>query len=352
MRHFLWIFLLVTLVIRFIVTTPNYKNGERLKITGQLFTEPNISGKYVSFNLSGVNVLMTTNDNIHYGDRVVVEGVYKDGKVVDAKLDKLIVSDNFFVKIRKRLTDFYFNNLNSREAGLVAGVTLGTKSNISRNFGDKLKATGTSHVIVASGMNVTLVSEFILSLLLVFIGRKKAVAIGILFIWFYAFVTGLEAPIVRAAIMASVMFAAQIFGRVANTFRVTLLTGLAMLIIVPRWVGDVGFLLSFATTISLVLFQAKVGSLIRFVPEFFREDLATSIAAQIASGPIIFYYFGNYNLLSPIINALVLWTVPLMMIIAGIAGVISFISLPLGRVILAGTYPLTAWFIAVINFFS
>jgi competence protein ComEC len=120
----------------------------------------------------------------------------------------------------------------------------------------------------------------------------------------YCVITGFEAPIVRAAIMAAIGYLAQLTGRVGNSVRSVGITGLIMAAIKPSWVTDIGFILSFASTISLMLFEIKISSKLGFVPGIFRESLSTSLAAQIGTAPILFAAFGQFNILSPIINAL------------------------------------------------
>jgi hypothetical protein len=80
------------------------------------------------------------------------------------------------------------------------------------------------------------------------------------------------------------------------------------------------------------------------VPRFLRQDLSTTIAAQIGVAPIIWATFGQFNLLSPLINAAVLWTIPLITIIGMVAGIISLIVPQIASLILYLTYPLTSWF--------
>jgi ComEC/Rec2-related protein len=350
MKYKLWFLLILILIIRFITIQNHFTNGQLLRISGRLFSEPNVSGQNIKFNLSGIRV-SAKGDDLHYGDFVVVEGEYKDG-IVKGEVKEIVVSNNIFTKIRKRLISFYEDSLSSPHASLVAGITIGAKSTLPRNFSDKLRKTGTSHIVVASGMNISMVAEFILSICLLFISRRKALLITIIFIWIYTLVAGFEAPIIRAAIMGTIAFSTQIFGRIGNTLRYTILTGLIMLIIVPSWLTDVGFLLSFSTTTSLTLFQTKINKLLNFIPPIIKDDLSTSIAAQIGSMPIILYFFGNFNLLSPLINVLVLWIVAPVMIVGALGGLLSFIFPGIAKIILLTIYPLTVWFVSVVNFFG
>jgi len=101
-----------------------------------------------------------------------------------------------------------------------------------------------------------------------------------------------------------------------------------------------------------MLFERKIAHLVRFVPGIFREGFSTSLAAQIGVAPILFVTFGQFNLLSPIINALVLWTIPPITIIGGIGGIIGLMMPFFGKLILLLSYPLTSWFIWIVELFS
>src|SRR5258708_27519192 len=117
----------------------------------------------------------------------------------------------------------------------------------------------------------------------------------------YCFISGFQAPIVRASIMASVAFGTHLTGRVYSAFPVLSLSALLMLIIVPSSITVVGFLLSFATTASLIFSGINLDSKLRFLPGLLRESLSISIAAQIGLAPIIYFVFGRVNVLSPLI---------------------------------------------------
>lgn len=95
------------------------------------------------------------------------------------------------------------------------------------------KATGTAHVVVASGTNVTLVASFLLYLFLSFMERKKIVLASIFGIWGYSFISGMDAPIVRVAIMGSLAFGAQGLGRVNVAWRALLTSIVIMLLVKP-----------------------------------------------------------------------------------------------------------------------
>ena len=249
MKHGIWILLFLILFTRFILVRPNYKDGQALKINGTIYSEPSSSGSLLFFNLSQIKIKLETNEKIHYGDFVSIVGIYKNGELTNAKLLSLKVSNNIFTKIRKSLISFYESSLPKTPASLVGGITIGAKSNLSYNFKQKLVNSGTSHIVVASGTNVTILAGFLTYLFIGKFSRRKTLLLVVISIWSYTLITGFEAPIIRATIMSTIASTSLIFGKVANSLRYTSITALIMLILVPYWLTDIGFILSFATTI-------------------------------------------------------------------------------------------------------
>ena len=246
---------------------------------------------------------------------------------------------------------FYQKILPQPMSGLVAGITLGSKRSLTAEFWDKVKKVGVAHVVVASGTNITFVVSFIFGVTAFYLPRGKSILIVILSIVLYLFLSGFEAPLIRAAIMAFVTFWSQTEGRLVSARRNLFLTAGIMLIVEPDWINDLGFILSFVSTASIMVFGKKISKFLQFAPNILKESFSTSLAAQIGVAPILFVTFGQFNLLSPFINALVLWTIPLIMILGALGGGFGLIFPFLGKLILYVCYPLTWWFAKIVEIF-
>lgn len=321
MKNFFWLLLILLAVFRFFSTRPIYHNGDKLRLTAGIFQEPIRYSTNQYLNLAGLKIYLPLYPEVGYGDQVSIKGIVDGDRLKNPKLVSIKQNQGVLFKFRSKIIDFYRQVLPEPHASLVAGIVLGSKSSIPQDFWQKLKTTGVAHVVVASGMNVTFVASFLISFLAIFTARKKAVFIAVIAIWLYALISGFEAPVIRAAIMASVAFSAQGAGKLSFSWSILSLTALLMLIVNPAWIFDTGFILTFVATGSLMLFQRRIDKLFGFIPDslgFLREGFSTSLAAQIGIAPILFATFGQFNLLSPLINALVLWTIPLIMIIGAV----------------------------------
>jgi len=352
MKFLFWGVLVFSLVLRIIFSKPEYLEGKKIRITSVVREEPIKYSYFQKISLKGLKVYLPKYPEITYGDKVVVEGVVKEGKLEKAVLVKLEESQGILIKFREKILEFYQRFLPEPHASLIAGITLGVRGEIPDNFWQGLVNSGLAHVVVASGSNVSLVAGFIVGILTIFVSRRRAIPLLLVSIWLYAGLAGMDAPIIRAAIMGSIAFTAQEVGRLISAWRALLTSALVMLIVKPEWINDLGFLLSFVATACLLLFQGKMNKFLKRVPTIFREGLSTSLAAQIGVTPILFVTFGQFNILSPIANALVLWTVPIIMVVGGISGLIGLIFPLAGRALLYLIYPLTSWFVFIVNLFD
>jgi competence protein ComEC len=351
MKYFIWIFLIFLVIFRYLTTRTLYKNGDTVRITTVVFSDPVVYGTYQTFNAAGLKVTLPVFPEITYGDEIVLEGIVDDGKLKNAKLILINSFRGFGSGIRAKIIDFYLKVLPQPAAGLVAGVTLGSKGTITSDFWNKVRKTGVAHVVVASGTNVTFVVSFVLAIAAVFFPRRKSIPIVILSIVLYLFISGFQAPLVRAAVMAGLTFWAQSSGRLLSAARSLLLTAGLMLAFEPAWITDIGFILSFVSCASIMVFEKKIRKFVNFMPEVLKEGFSTSFAAQIGVAPIIFVTFGQFNIFSPLINALVLWTVPYLMIFGALGGILGLAVPLLGKSVLYLGYPLAWWFVRIVEIF-
>lgn len=352
MKYLIWPLLILLIIARYFNTRPVFRTGDRVKITTTVYTDPVIYGNSQYLRISGLKVYLPLTPEITYGDKIILEGVIEGDKLKNPKIVDVGEGRFLLTNFRNKVIAFYQNNLPQPEGGLLAGIVLGAKGVVSRDFYDRTKLTGVAHIVVASGTNVTFVAAFLMSLATLIFSRRGAIVFVILGITSYLFISGFDAPLVRAAIMATVAFLAQETGRVVAAWRIFFLTVGAMLVVNPDWLTDTGFFLSFASTAALLLFEKRIREKLNFIPKIIKEDLSTSLAAQIGVAPILFVTFRQFNIWSPLINTLVLWTVAPLMIIGVVGGIAGVIFGSAGRLILYLGYPMLWWFVKVVGAFS
>lgn len=353
MKSLIFFVILLFLVgLRVATYRTTFIDGQRVRISTKLSNQPVRYATNQKIIVKGLVVYLPLFPEINYGDFIVIEGLVDQKKLVKPQLISRQDNNGIFITLRKKLLSLYSSSLPQPHAGLIAGITLGVKSLLPEEFYSNLISSGVVHVVVASGSNITLLASYIMSMIVIFVSRKKAAVMASVFVWMYVVFVGFEAPLVRAAIMVTIALLAESLGRLYSAFWALVISAALMILYKPSWITDLGFILSFVSTLSLMVFQKRVEKFFSFVPKLVKEGLTTSISAQLGVGAILFVTFGSINFLSPLVNALVLWTIPYVMIIGALGGVLGLISPTLGKIVLLLSYPLTKWFIFMVEVFK
>jgi len=194
-------------------------------------------------------------------------------------------------KWRNYLLDVYRKfNIQGDEFAVLAALTLGYTDDLNPDLRASYSATGAMHILSVSGMHVGVV-YVIIAFLLGFLDKSqrkkvlKAIFI-ILFLWIYAFLSGLSAAVIRAALMFSFVALANCTGRKSQIYNTIFMSMLLMLLYNPFFLYDVGFQLSYAAVLSIIFFQPMVDKLYQptnKITRFIWEVFSVSMAAQLGT---------------------------------------------------------------------
>ena len=241
-------------------------------------------------------------------------------------------------------------------ASFLAGLIFGGSSTLSKEMKDDFSATGTSHILAASGFNVSLFSMVFLGYIThTVLGRRKGAYLTAALLVAYVVVAGASAAVVRAGIMGSLTLVGFLILRKPSIVNVALLALAAMLMWNPLLLlDDVGFQLSFVATAAMLGWASKIEERCKFVPEAFelRRSFAASLAAIVATLPIILWHFGTVSLTSPIVNLLVLPLVPMLMAMTGIALAAGFVIPAVGTIVAVPAVAVSAVILHVVSWFG
>lgn len=257
----------------------------------------------------------------------------------------------FWEAIRETLVTTVRESLPDPQAPLLLGTILGVKSGFPPDFYEALRVTGTLHVVVVSGYNISVVINT-LARILGFVPLKIRFALTLGFVAFFVFLVGLEAPVVRAAIMGMIALLGTVLGRQGDALRALLVSGAFMLILSPDWATELSFQLSFLATLGLILIFPLFDGLFPGRGMLLREDLLTTLSAQMMVWPLIAYHFGQVSLLSPLVNSLVLWTIPIITYLGLVTVTIGSIINNISVLIMIPLRPFLDFFIWIVNLFS
>lgn len=241
-------------------------------------------------------------------------------------------------------------------AAFLTGLLFGGSSSLSSELKDDFASTGTSHILAASGFNVSLFSLVFLGWVLqTRVGRKKGLLLTLVLMLVYTITAGATPAVIRAVLMGSVVLVQHWINRRAFMLNVLLLTAGLMLAANPLLLlDDIGFQLSFAATAAVVTLTESISTRLSFLPKRIgiREALAGSLAAILVTTPILLWQFGEISLMAPIANLLVLPLVPFAMVATIAVIVAGLVSSTFATVVALPAWALSSvmlWIIRVLS---
>ncbi len=359
-------------------------DGQHVGVKGYIVSEPEIKDERVSYIVKvdsirlgysgdfvkarGKILLTTLNKEddslLHYGNELMCAGVlyqpkgvrnpggfdyrrYLAQKGVGATMfsypyaidSKDTRKGNFAVrlgiKLQNRIVNVIEKSLPKQQAGLLNGILIGYRKGLSRQVQDAFSNAGLTHIMAVSGANISFIllpAAFLLKKLKV---RKRAANIALIFlIMLFVLITGFEPSVLRAAVMACILLLAGILLREPDVYAAIAVSCIILLSVSPCMLFNVGFQLSYAATVSIVMLYKNVKELFRKypMPKWVSETLAATISAQLGVLPITVLYFNRLSLISVVSNLLAVPMLELITILGMIMAIAGQFSLLLSRV--------------------
>ncbi len=357
---------------RFVQTQPALNIGSTIfdgvvKVTDIPYSKNN--KLYVSNN-SPYLIITSRFPSLEYGDVLKVKGKIKENRIIsNPKIEILSNRPNQIVKIlfaiRLHCEQILRKLLPSDHAALAQGMLLGTKAEFSEPIDRALQSTGTLHMIVVSGFNLTLVISSITAAA-GYLKRRTALVAAFVGCVLFVLLTGAQPPAIRAGIMASILLFSKYFGRPVDTIRIVIITIVICLTVWPQLIISLSFQLSVAATAGVVLLPEPLNRALRLIQKrygfslgefapwirFVKDEFLTTLAAQIAVLPLSMYTFGMVSLVGPLANIAVAWLVPYIMVSTLIVCLADFTYPLIAKVVSFELYGITAFFLQVLILFS
>lgn len=261
-------------------------------------------------------------------------------------------------QIRRSFATWIETHLDRRAASIVQAVCFNHEAKITSEERDLLAKSGIIHIVSTSGMHVVLVAGMlavILSVLPLPRWAQLAILFGLLIL--YGAASGFRPPMVRSMIMAGMFYVAYLFRREADGLSMTGASAIGTLVLMPAAIFDLGFLLSFACITAFVLFMPQEGSEPKDVAQWFwiraKQILWGSGIATLAAAPLLALFFGEFSVVGPITNLLVVPVIPVLVAVSLGAWLISPLLPGLAEGILQGcVQPLALWVAGVSETFG
>ena len=234
------------------------------------------------------------------------------------KFEQFIQKINF---ARDRIINTHAKYLQTPNLEILGGIVFGDDAvsppeNIKQSFVN----SGLLHILAASGMNVAFIFSFFYFILSFFrVNYKFNISFCILMVIIYSLMTGLGPSVIRATCMLVFVLIGKLIDRDANNIALLSFVAFLMLLYNPLYLNDVGFQLSFAATLGLLLVMPYIVKSENKIVNWTIGAVSVPIIAQLWVMPIQIFYFNNISLYSVFANIM---SVPILSIIS-IGGFLS-----------------------------
>jgi competence protein ComEC len=219
-------------------------------------------------------------------------------------------------------------------AALTLGIAFGIHEPLSSEVRASLQDAGLIHIVAVSGLKVVLLMGLVSALARVFEwSRRRTFLASLPVVMAYVLISGAGPAAVRAALMAGAAMLAATGARRTDPIPMLALAAALMLGIAPQLIEDPGFQLSFLGTAGILLLAAPIAERIPG-PRLVAEPFAVTLAAQIATAPVMAGTFGVISIIGPIANAAVLPLLPVMIVTGGCGAILSTLIPALGWALL------------------
>ncbi|NDI97788.1 ComEC family competence protein [Flavobacterium sp. LaA7.5] len=206
---------------------------------------------------------------------------------------------------------------------VIKALLLGQRQDMDKDINQDYIDAGVIHILAISGLHIGILF-YVLNLLLKPLnhfsknGKLLQLLIILAFLWSFAIIAGLSASVVRAVVMFSFVSIGLYFNRNANTFNSIAVSMLALLLVKPAFLFDVGFQLSYAAVFAIVWMQPlyrKIKISKYKAVNYFADIVVISLVAQMGVLPLSLYYFNQFPMLFPVANIVAIPLVTLALII-------------------------------------
>lgn len=240
-------------------------------------------------------------------------------------------------------------------ASLLNGIIFGVGLKTSKNFYQQIKTVGLLHIVVLSGINITLLSSIITSLT-ASISKQFSIVITVITIIIFILFVGPQAPIIRAGFMGLLSLVAILYGRKYTALYGLFLSGLFTLLIWPGWIKTVSFQLSYGATLGIILFGQPSPRKTKTAWEKIKfnlwKELKPSLAAQVFTTPLIFFYFNQISLIAPLSNLVTGPIIAPLMVFGFLTAFLGKINYLLGLPFAYISFGLLHYLVTIINLLS
>ncbi|ANW99352.1 competence protein ComE [Thermoclostridium stercorarium subsp. thermolacticum DSM 2910] len=213
----------------------------------------------------------------------------------------------FGLELREYIVNSLERNLSGEKAALIAAMLTGYRENLTETMENAFSASGLTHIMAVSGANLAfLIFPLLWIFSMVGLDRRTGSVMAIPFIFLYLLITGMEASVLRASVMAMLLLLGRALYRKVELVNSVAIAVLVLLAINPFMFFDVGFQLSVGATLGLGILYKRIEKIFPDkIPGIITETLSATMSAQAGVLPVLIMHFNKVSLISLLSNLLV-----------------------------------------------
>ena len=230
----------------------------------------------------------------------------------------------YFLQLRERVLQRYRQQgLDGEAYAMVAAMSVGDKSAVSKDVRQSYNVSGAAHVLALSGLHMGIIYALLTLLTSRLRLRLLSQTVIVLSLWAFVFLVGMPPSAVRSATMLSLYALLSLGYRQHTSVNALAFTAIVILIVSPYTLFDIGFQLSFVSVLSILVWLPIME---RWVPLDLQQRhrmvrwlwgmTAVSLAAQLGAAPLVAYYFGRFSTYFLLTNFLAIPAVMLILYLA------------------------------------
>lgn len=338
----------------------NLKLGDIIQVDGNI-KQPEIKRNYNGFD---------------YKKYLNSKNIYT---VVEAKNVKIIKENNAFniLSIKNTIINRIESTLTEINSSICLALIIGYKVGIPNDINEYFKDSNLIHLLAISGIHVTYIN-IIINYILGKFSKKTSKELNIIFLFIYMILANSIPSVFRACIMQIMVLISNLLYRKSNLFTNISISALILLIINPLTIYNVGFIFSYAGTISIIVFNNYIerfwsyleiklsgklsmqiprekniiGLIIIKIYSKVKEIVIITLSANILLIPLSMYIFNSFSFTFIISNLFVQPILSYIIIISIIQIIISIFSIRLASIFSIFTNIIINFFVQIVKFCS
>lgn len=234
---------------------------------------------------------------------------YANDEIQTVIRNDLSWEEKFSQKRLEVLQNIDKTHMSLRAKEFLKGIILADRTEIDAQTVQDFNRSGLVHFLAISGTHIVVIFGlffFLLTKLLPVKYRKYAIIVSLIFIWLFTIFIGFGSSVVRSSLMLSIYFMYILLQRKPDLLHALALSAFIILLFDTQQLFDVGFQLSFLAVLGIFWLNQPILSHFPAQDNWFKKivfnTISISISAQLATLPLVLYYFHQFSFISIVAN--------------------------------------------------